>query len=116
MCRAPASPRSGAHLLLPGWKPMRRTLLTVLAAGVPLAAALWVPTASAETANTASAPLGCRSLPVKAPAGTKVESVTAVSHAAGTVDVPPVTPLPGAQVPDVPAFCDVTVTLTHPGQ
>ncbi|MFF8908876.1 tannase/feruloyl esterase family alpha/beta hydrolase [Streptomyces olivaceoviridis] len=95
---------------------MRRTLLTVLAAGVPLAAALWVPTASAETANTASAPLGCRSLPVKAPAGTKVESVTVVSHAAGTVDVPPVTPLPGAQIPDVPAFCDVTVTLTHPGQ
>jgi feruloyl esterase len=95
---------------------MRRSLLTVLAAGVPLAAALWVPTASAEPANTASTPLGCRSLPVKAPAGTKVESVTAVSHAAGTVDVPPVTPLPAVHVPDVPAFCDVTVTLTHPGQ
>ncbi|GGM21322.1 tannase [Streptomyces fumigatiscleroticus] len=42
--------------------------------------------------------------------------MTAVRHAAGTVDVPPVTPQPGQQITGVPAFCDVTVTLTHPGE
>jgi feruloyl esterase len=52
---------------------------------------------------------------VNAPAGTKVENVTSVSHPAGTVDVPAIFPQPEAHIPDVPAFCDVTVTLTHPG-
>ncbi|MFG2792177.1 hypothetical protein [Streptomyces sp. NPDC048419] len=32
------------------------------------------------------------------------------------MDVPPVTPLPEQHIPDVPASCDLTVTLTHPGQ
>ncbi|MGY6025083.1 tannase/feruloyl esterase family alpha/beta hydrolase [Streptomyces spinosirectus] len=93
-----------------------RRLLTVLAAAVPLAAAAYLPTASAQPQSTNSTAQQCRSVSVKAPAGTKVETVTAAAHAAGTFDVPPVTPLPEQHIPDVPAFCDLTVTLTHPGQ
>ncbi|MFI6661553.1 tannase/feruloyl esterase family alpha/beta hydrolase [Streptomyces sp. NPDC050523] len=93
-----------------------RRLLTVLAAAVTLAAAVYLPTASAQPQSTDSTAQQCRSVSVKAPAGTKAETVTAVAHAAGTVDVPPVTPLPEQHIPDVPAFCDLTVTLTHPGQ
>ncbi|MFB7493375.1 DUF6351 family protein [Streptomyces sp. NPDC056161] len=93
-----------------------RRLLTVLAAGVPLAGAVFLPTASADTGSSASAPRTCSSIGVKAPAGTEVENVTSVSRPAGTVDVPAIPPLDAAQVPDVPAYCDVTVTLTHPGQ
>ncbi|MGW3496309.1 tannase/feruloyl esterase family alpha/beta hydrolase [Streptomyces sp. NPDC001020] len=92
-----------------------RRLLTVLAAGVPLAAAVYLPTASADTGGSTSAPRTCSTISVKAPAGTKVENVTSVSRPAGTVDVPAVFPLDAVHVPDVPAYCDVTVTLTHPG-
>ncbi|GJF35117.1 tannase [Kitasatospora sp. NE20-6] len=93
-----------------------KRLVTVLAAAVPLAAALYVPSASAAPDGSATASYGCTTPAPKAPAGTQVESVTAVAHAAGTVDVPAVFPLGENHVPDVPAFCDVTVTLTHPGQ
>ncbi|AQZ69584.1 unnamed protein product [[Actinomadura] parvosata subsp. kistnae] len=123
-----------------------KRLLAVLAAGVPLAAALCLPvSASAATAPAATAPAAtappvtasaataspvstssaasvpaagafmCADISVKAPAGTTVESVTAQRHEAGTVHVPAVTPLPAVDVPDVPAHCAVTVTLTHPG-
>ncbi|MGW5606441.1 tannase/feruloyl esterase family alpha/beta hydrolase [Streptomyces sp. NPDC003753] len=91
---------------------MRRRLLTVLAAGVPLAAAVYLPTASAEPRNTASTPLNCDTVSVKAPAGTKVESVTTLHQEGGTIQGTGV--LQGT-VTDVPAFCEVTVTLTHPG-
>ncbi|WP_055530249.1 tannase/feruloyl esterase family alpha/beta hydrolase [Streptomyces graminilatus] len=90
-----------------------RRLLTVLAAGVPLAAAVYLPTASAETrtGSTATA-FTCAAPSVKAPAGTKVESVTATSQKGGTIIGTGV--LQGT-VSGVPAFCEVTVTLTHPG-
>ncbi|MFF3595624.1 tannase/feruloyl esterase family alpha/beta hydrolase [Kitasatospora indigofera] len=91
-------------------------LLTVLAAGVPLAAAIYAPSASAAPGGPAATAHSCAAPAVKAPAGTQVESVTAVARAAGTFEVPAVFPLPAAHIPDVPAFCDVTVTLTHPGQ
>ncbi|UXY17907.1 tannase/feruloyl esterase family alpha/beta hydrolase [Streptomyces cynarae] len=91
---------------------MRRRLLTVLAAGVPLAAAVYLPTASAEPRNSASMPLNCDTVSVKAPAGTTVESVTALRQEGGTIQGTGV--LQGT-VTDVPAFCEVTVTLTHPG-
>ncbi|GAA2339742.1 tannase/feruloyl esterase family alpha/beta hydrolase [Streptomyces kunmingensis] len=90
--------------------------LTALAAGVPLvAAAVWLPTASAdETRNTATATTAaCAAPSVKAPAGTKVESVTAVRQAGGTIQG---TGLLGGEVSGVPAFCQVTVSLTHPGE
>ncbi|MER6082303.1 tannase/feruloyl esterase family alpha/beta hydrolase [Streptomyces sp. NPDC001833] len=92
-----------------------RRLLTVLAAGVPLAAVVCLPTASAETrdGSTATATtFTCTAPSVKAPAGTEVESVTATSQEGGTVIGTGV--LQGT-VSDVPAFCEVTVTLTHPG-
>ncbi|MFB7222579.1 tannase/feruloyl esterase family alpha/beta hydrolase [Streptomyces sp. NPDC056227] len=90
-----------------------RRFLTVLAAGVPLAAAVYLPTASAEPQNAAaSTPVSCSTVPVKAPAGTEVESVTAVRQAGGTIDG---TGVLGGTVSGVPAFCEVTVTLTHPG-
>ncbi|MCQ4207973.1 tannase/feruloyl esterase family alpha/beta hydrolase [Streptomyces longispororuber] len=95
--------------------------LTALAAGVPLvAAAVYLPTASADEAgNTATATAAaataaaCAAPSVKAPAGTAVESVTAVRQAGGTVHG---TGLLGGEVSGVPAFCQVTVTLTHPGE
>ncbi|MEV0850199.1 tannase/feruloyl esterase family alpha/beta hydrolase [Streptomyces sp. NPDC049954] len=89
-----------------------KRLLTVLAAGVPLAAAVYLPTASAATGSSASPAPTCSAVSVKAPAGATVESVTAVHQAGGTVDG---TGAVGGQVLDVPAYCEVTVTLTHPG-
>ncbi|MDH6565624.1 hypothetical protein M2160_000645 [Streptomyces sp. SAI-117] len=90
-----------------------RRLLTVLAAGVPLAAAVYLPTASVETKD-ASAPTTstCSAPSVKAPAGTEVESVTALARESGTIAG---TGALGGSVSGVPAYCEVTVTLTHPG-
>ncbi|MEV6105958.1 tannase/feruloyl esterase family alpha/beta hydrolase [Streptomyces sp. NPDC051940] len=97
---------------------MKRLLTVFAVGGVSLAAAVFLPNASAEPQKhgAASESRDCRTLSVRAPSGTAVENVTAVGHPAGTVDVPPVTPLPEDHIPDVPAFCDLTVTLTHPGQ
>lgn len=95
-------------------KAMKR-LLTVLAASVPLVAAVaYLPTASAEPQKNLLAPshVTCSAPSVKAPAGTKVESVTAVAQAGGTIQG---TGVLGGSVTGVPAYCDVTVTLTHPG-
>ncbi|MBB5774015.1 DUF6351 family protein [Nonomuraea jabiensis] len=91
-----------------------KRLVALLAAGVPLAASVCL-TATGAAADTATAPFTCSSVTVKAPAGTAVESVAAVRSEAGNVHIPPVTPLPAVDVPDVPARCEVTVTLTHPG-
>ncbi|MGI5285438.1 hypothetical protein ACQEVF_19175 [Nonomuraea polychroma] len=94
-----------------------KRLLIIFAAGVPLAAAACLPAAaSAGTARSAAVPFTCSSISVNAPAGTTVESVTVVSREAGTVTVPPVPPFTDVvEIPDVPAYCDVTVTLSHPG-
>ncbi|GGJ58872.1 tannase/feruloyl esterase family alpha/beta hydrolase [Streptomyces brasiliensis] len=92
---------------------MKKRLLTVLAAGVPLAAAVYLPTASAEPQTTSTAtPSTCATPSVKAPAGTKVEAVTAVRQPGGTIHG---TGVQQGTADNVPAFCDVTVTLTHPG-
>ncbi|MFE4453281.1 tannase/feruloyl esterase family alpha/beta hydrolase [Streptomyces sp. NPDC056796] len=90
-----------------------KRLLTVLAAGVPLAAAVYLPTASAAPQNSSStSPFTCAAPSVKAPAGTRVESVTAERLPGGTIHG---TGILGGEVSGVPAFCQVTVTLTHPG-
>ncbi|MFF4015912.1 tannase/feruloyl esterase family alpha/beta hydrolase [Streptomyces sp. NPDC001843] len=89
-----------------------RRLLAVLAAGVPLAAAVYLPTASAEPRTHASASLNCDTVSVKAPTGAEVESVTAIRQAGGTIHG---TGILGGTVTDVPSYCEVTVTLAHPG-
>jgi feruloyl esterase len=101
---------------------MKRRLLMLAAAGVPLAAAgaIYAPvSASAQPAHTAgafgAASYACNPFQLPAPAGTAVESVTATSIAAGDYLVPGPAPLGGYTVPGVPAHCEVTVTLTHPG-
>ncbi|MFF3503271.1 tannase/feruloyl esterase family alpha/beta hydrolase [Streptomyces sp. NPDC003247] len=90
-----------------------KRVLTVLAAGVPLAAAVYLPTASAQPQPASvTTPPACTAPALKAPAGTEVESVRAVRQAGGTIHG---TGILGGDVSGVPAFCQVTVTLTHPG-
>ncbi|MFF0410680.1 tannase/feruloyl esterase family alpha/beta hydrolase [Kitasatospora sp. NPDC004745] len=90
-----------------------KRLLTVLAAGVPLVAAVNLPAASAASADgSVAAASRCSTPAVTAPAGTRVESVTALRREGGTVDG---TGVVGGTVTGVPAYCEVTVTLTHPG-
>ncbi|MFF4622664.1 tannase/feruloyl esterase family alpha/beta hydrolase [Nonomuraea jabiensis] len=97
---------------------MKRLLIS-FAAGVPLVVAACLPgaaSASASTASSTATPFTCSSISLNAPSGTAVESVTAVRREAGTVTVQPVPPFTEVvKIPDVPAYCDVTVTLTHPG-
>ncbi|MFD5433097.1 tannase/feruloyl esterase family alpha/beta hydrolase [Kitasatospora sp. NPDC127067] len=90
---------------------MKRFLI-VLATGAALAA-VNLPTAAAEPSyGSVPAASGCSAPAVRAPAGTRVESVTAASREGGTIDG---TGVVGGTVTGVPAFCEVTVTLTHPG-
>ncbi|MFD8478057.1 tannase/feruloyl esterase family alpha/beta hydrolase [Kitasatospora sp. NPDC059673] len=95
---------------------MDRRLLRLAAAGFSLAAAAAVNVpASAAPAASGPAPFTCGPLRPAAPEGVAVESVTATAVPAGTFQVPGSPPLGGGQVEDVPAHCEVTVTLTHPG-
>jgi hypothetical protein len=88
---------------------MKRRLLLIAAAVLPLAAAALAPMA-ANAAPSCSAPA------LNAPKGAKVEAVKATANAGGTVTIPDQTPLPTpAPITAVPAWCDITVTLTHPG-
>ncbi|MBG6105331.1 hypothetical protein IW249_005745 [Micromonospora vinacea] len=94
---------------------MRRRLIMLMAAAVPLSAVLLPMAADARDSGTVSATT-CAAVPVAPPAGATVESVTAVAHAGGTVTFPAVPPLDAPPpITDVPAWCDITVTLTHPG-
>ncbi|WP_250637376.1 tannase/feruloyl esterase family alpha/beta hydrolase [Lentzea guizhouensis] len=87
---------------------MRR--LTKLFATSVLLSAL-VPLAPSAAASTTE----CTTVQVTAPAGAKVESVDAVAKPGGTVTFPQ-TPLSAPPpIHDVPAYCEVTVTLTHSG-
>ncbi|GIE77126.1 tannase [Actinoplanes philippinensis] len=88
---------------------MRRRLLLITAASLSLTAAAVAPAA-------ANAATSCRPPTVTAPAGAVVESVRATADAGGTVTVPDQTPLPTPPpIADVPAWCDITVVLAHPG-
>ncbi|MEV7184990.1 tannase/feruloyl esterase family alpha/beta hydrolase [Kitasatospora sp. NPDC093102] len=90
---------------------MKRFLI-VLATGAALAA-VNLPTATAESPyGSVPAASGCSAPAVQAPSGAAVESVTAVHRDGGTIDG---TGVVGGTVTGVPAFCEVTVTLTHPG-
>ncbi|WP_157236728.1 tannase/feruloyl esterase family alpha/beta hydrolase [Promicromonospora sukumoe] len=86
-------------------------LVSVSAAGLlPMAAP-----ASGPAEGAHPAPSSCSAVPVSAPRGAHVESVTAQAYPAGTVTFPEATPplQTLAPIPDVPARCEITVTLTH---
>ncbi|MFC7385704.1 tannase/feruloyl esterase family alpha/beta hydrolase [Sphaerisporangium rhizosphaerae] len=97
---------------------MKRRLIVLMAAAVPAAAAL-TPTAAGALSRDSgpAAATTCAAVPVSAPSGTKVESVKAVAHAGGTVTFPAAPPLHPEEetLTDVPAWCDLTVTVSHPG-
>jgi feruloyl esterase len=92
-----------------------RRLIIFLAAVLPLSVLAPSPAgAAAHSAN--SAPQACSPFSVSAPPGAKVESVTAVRQPGGTVTFPAQPPAPApSPVTGVPAYCEVTVTLTHSG-
>ena len=104
---------------------MKRRFLALAGAAVPLAVAgaVYAPVsasaqpaaAAAATGTTTPSAFTCSAFQIPAPAGAVVESVTAAVVPAGTFQVPGAPPLGGYPVPDVPAHCEVTVTLTHPG-
>ncbi|MFE0020647.1 tannase/feruloyl esterase family alpha/beta hydrolase [Amycolatopsis sp. NPDC059021] len=88
------------------------TAVVPLAALIPLAtSATPQPVAPVAEATTSS----CTAIPVTAPVGARIETVQAVRHPGGTVSFP-ATPLgPATSVTDVPAYCEITVTLGHFG-
>ncbi|GAA3434556.1 tannase/feruloyl esterase family alpha/beta hydrolase [Kutzneria kofuensis] len=80
----------------------------MIAALVPLALLVPLPAAAASTG-------ACAGLPVAAPPGTTVESVTAVHKPGGTVTFPDTVLGPTPPISGVPSYCEFTVTLSHPG-
>jgi hypothetical protein len=57
----------------------------------------------------------CAAFPVSAPQGARIQSVQAVAQPGGTVSFPASQVDAAITYTDVPAYCQVTVTLTHPG-
>lgn len=94
---------------------MKRPLMILLAAAIPIAAAV-VPVASdAATRDSGTTTArACAPVPVSAPAGTTVVSVTAEVRAGGNFTFPDAIP-PVDPVTDVPAWCDLKIVVTHPG-
>lgn len=93
---------------------MKRRLIILLAA-VPAAAALLPMAAHAVPHNNDRTSTTCATMPVSAPSGTRVESVRATARPGGTITFPDAPPLPTPDpITDVPAWCDITVTVTHP--
>ncbi len=88
-------------------------LTGLLAAAVPLAALIPL-AASASTPAQAATP-ACAAVPVTAPAGAKIESVEAEHHDGGTVSFPATPLAPAGEITGVPAYCQITVTVTHTG-
>ncbi|MFB8003112.1 tannase/feruloyl esterase family alpha/beta hydrolase [Nocardia sp. NPDC056000] len=99
---------------------MKRQILALATVGITVAgaAALYavVDRSNDSAATPASAnAFNCSTFQIPAPDGATVESLTAKDVPAGAFQVPGSPPLGGYPVPDVPAHCEVTVTLTHPG-
>ncbi|MGW4381045.1 tannase/feruloyl esterase family alpha/beta hydrolase [Kitasatospora sp. NPDC004531] len=93
---------------------MDRRLLRLAAAGFVLAGAVAVNGPAGAVSGGAVA-FECGAVRPSVPDGAVVESVTATAVPAGVFQVPGVPPLGGYPVEDVPAHCEVTVTVTHPG-
>jgi hypothetical protein len=90
-----------------------KRLVMILAAGVVPVSVL-VPASSAAPAAPKTVATACAPVAVQAPAGARVESVMAVDRPGGTVTFPSNPPFPPtAPVEGVPAYCEITVTLTH---
>lgn len=85
-----------------------KQLLIMLSAAF-LVTAMLPALASADTRKD-GVPARCAPVAATAPTGTRVLSVTAVAQPGGTVTLPNLPPVSG-----VPAYCDVSVVLTHPG-
>ncbi|MFE3254691.1 tannase/feruloyl esterase family alpha/beta hydrolase [Nocardia sp. NPDC059091] len=99
---------------------MKRRLLTIATVGITVAGAAAIYALVDMSDDSAAAPasanaFNCSTFQIPAPAGATVESLTATNVSAGAFQVPGSPPLGGYPVPDVPAHCEVTVTLTHPG-
>lgn len=102
---------------------MKKKLLVAMAAGVPLVAAiaLTVQPGQADTADAgrtrggSARPAACADLHITAPDGARLVSTTAHIEPGGTLTYPaqPGSTTPPPPVTDVPAYCDVDVTLTH---
>ncbi|MGP4014598.1 tannase/feruloyl esterase family alpha/beta hydrolase [Saccharopolyspora sp. 5N708] len=94
---------------------MRRVLKFI--AAFSLLPVLLPLSACAAVSSASSAPRACSAMSVSAPPGADVESVTAIRQEGGTVTFPvqPPAPAPPPPITGVPAYCDITVTLNHPG-
>ncbi|WP_040811583.1 tannase/feruloyl esterase family alpha/beta hydrolase [Nocardia concava] len=97
---------------------MKRRLLTLATVGLTVAGAAAVyALVDGSRDSTAASPnaFNCNNFQIPAPEGAAVESLTATAVPAATFQVPGTPPLGGYPVPEVPAHCEVTVTLTHTG-
>ncbi|GAA3837767.1 tannase/feruloyl esterase family alpha/beta hydrolase [Amycolatopsis tucumanensis] len=93
-----------------------RRLTGLLAAAMPLAALIpLAASASTQLAPAQAATPACTAVPVTAPEGAKIESVQAEHHDGGTVSFPATPLAPAAEITGVPAYCQITVTVTHTG-
>jgi hypothetical protein len=72
-------------------------------------------TGLAPLAPASASTTSCTAVPVTAPAGAEVESVDAVRRPGGTVTFPQTPFSAPPPIHDVPAYCELTVTLTHDG-
>jgi hypothetical protein len=87
--------------------------LTTALAGTVAAAAPLHPTPHHPSHGTS--PAACETVTIPAPAGARIVSLVATANPGGTLQFPvqPGYTEPPAPVTDVPAFCQVVVTLTH---
>ena len=93
-----------------------KKLMLLVAACLPLSAVLLAPSAGAATHPPApdTSPK-CSGLHISAPPGARLESVTATANPGGTFTFPASVLAQETTITNVPAFCDVVVTVTHPG-
>lgn len=96
---------------------MKRRVLALAVAGITVAGAVatYALVDRSNESTTANSAFHCAAFRLPAPAGAAVESLTATAVPAGTFQVPGTPPLGGYPVADVPAHCEVTLALTHPG-
>jgi hypothetical protein len=70
-------------------------------------------TGLAPLAPASAGTTSCAAVPVTAPAGAKIESVDAVRRPGGTVTFPQTPFSAPPPIHDVPAYCELTITVTH---